>query len=487
MEDLPLVLSHAYINGQWIAADNGATLSVVNPANGALITEVPDMGASEAQAAVVAADKALQGWRKTTAKHRANLLKAWFELIVEHADALAKLLTTEQGKPYKEAYGEVIYGASFIEWFAEEAKRTYGDHIPAAMPGNRYLTIKQPVGVVTAITPWNFPVAMITRKVGPALAAGCTVVVKPGEDTPLCALAMAKLAEQAGIPAGVINVVTTARPAEVGEVLCTHPLVRKVSFTGSTPVGKHILRQAADTVKKVSMELGGNAPFIVFDDADLDKAVQGALISKYRNAGQTCVCTNRLYIHDAVYDQFMARYIGAVADLKLGDGLAEGTEIGPLINARAVAKVDALVAEAISQGANLVLGGQIADVGEQYYQPTILSDVTEQMNIAHQELFGPVTTVFRFNDEEDVIRRANDTPYGLAAYFYSRDNSRIWRVSEALEYGIIGINEGIISTEVAPFGGVKESGCGREGSKYGIEDYLEIKYLCLGVDQSPQY
>lgn len=482
MEKLRLALSAGYINGQWVAADHGETVPVVNPATGEVITQVPNMGPREAEAAVIAADTAFQSWRKTTAKHRAGLLKAWFDLIVEHADDLARLLTSEQGKPFKEAYGEVMYGASFIEWFAEEAKRTYGDHIPSAMPGTRYLTLKQPVGVVTAITPWNFPIAMITRKVGPALAAGCTVVVKPGEDTPLCALAMAKLAEQAGIPAGVINVVTTAQPADVGEVLCTHPLVRKVSFTGSTPVGKHILRQAADTVKKVSMELGGNAPFMVFEDADLDKAVQGALISKYRNAGQTCVCTNRLYVHDAVYDQFMTRYIEAVSQLKVGDGLAEGTEIGPLINARAVTKVDGLVAEAVRQGASLVLGGAVSDVGPHFYQPTILTDVTEQMAIAHQELFGPVTTVFRFNDEADVIRRANDTPFGLAAYFYTRDHSRIWRVSEALEYGIVGINEGIISTEVAPFGGVKESGCGREGSKYGIEDYLEIKYLCLGID-----
>ncbi|UXI03478.1 NAD-dependent succinate-semialdehyde dehydrogenase [Photobacterium sp. TY1-4] len=482
MEKLRLALSAGYINGQWVAAESGASVPVANPATGEVITHVPDMGPHEAEAAVLAADAAFQRWRKTTAKHRAGLLRAWFNLMVEHAEELARLLTSEQGKPYKEAYGEVLYGASFIEWFAEEAKRTYGDHIPSAMPGTRYLTLKQPVGVVTAITPWNFPIAMITRKVAPALAAGCTVVVKPGEDTPLCALAMAKLAELAGIPAGVINVVTTANPAPVGEVLCTHPLVRKVSFTGSTPVGKHILRQAADTVKKVSMELGGNAPFMVFDDADLDKAVQGALISKYRNAGQTCVCTNRLYVHDAVYDQFMARYIEAVSRLKVGDGLAEGTDIGPLINARAITKVDNLVAEAVCQGANLVLGGAVSDVGPQFYQPTILTDVTEQMAIAHQELFGPVTTVFRFNDEADVVRRANDTPFGLAAYFYTRDHSRIWRVSEALEYGIVGINEGIISTEVAPFGGVKESGCGREGSKYGIEDYLEIKYLCLGID-----
>ena len=349
------------------------------------------------------------------------------------------------------------------------------------MPTSRYLTIKQPVGVVSAITPWNFPVAMITRKAGPALAAGCTIVIKPGEDTPLCALAMAKLAELAGIPKGVINVVTTSQPVEVSEMLCTHPLVRKVSFTGSTPVGKHILHQAADTVKKVSMELGGNAPFIVFEDADIDKAVQGAMISKYRNAGQTCVCTNRLYVHNAIYDQFLEKYTAAVKALKVGAGLEEGSEIGPLINHKAIDKVQSLIREAVDQGARIIEGGQQSDKGELFFQPTILVDVDESMDIAHQELFGPVTTVFRFEKEEDVIARANDTPYGLAAYFYSQNLSRVWRVSEALEYGIVGINEGIISTEAAPFGGVKESGCGREGSKYGIEDYLEIKYLCMGI------
>ncbi len=481
MRYLDLVLSRAFINGEWVEANSGEQVAVVNPANGAVITSVPDMGKQDAEIAVVAAHNAFLDWRKTTAKHRSVLLKKWFDLIVENADALAKLLTTEQGKPYKEAYGEVMYGASFIEWFAEEAKRVYGDIIPSANPNNRYMTIKQPVGVVTAITPWNFPVAMITRKVGPALAAGCTVVVKPGEDTPLCALAMAALAEQAGIPKGVINVVTTSRPAEIGDVLCQHPLVRKVSFTGSTPVGKLILRQAADTVKKVSLELGGNAPFIVFDDADIEKAVQGALISKYRNAGQTCVCTNRLYIHDAIYDQFIDRYTQAVNELVIGDGLSEHSDIGPLINQKAVDKVDDLVTKAVEQGAKLTLGGRVSDVGAQFYLPTVLTDVTEEMDIAHQELFGPVSTIFRFSDEDDVIRRANDTPFGLAAYFYTQNHSRVWRVGEALEYGIVGINEGIISTEVAPFGGVKESGCGREGSKYGIDDYLEIKYLCHGI------
>ncbi|MRI34842.1 succinate-semialdehyde dehydrogenase (NADP(+)) [Endozoicomonas sp. OPT23] len=477
-----LTLSKAYIDGQWIQADSGKTAIVVNPASGEQVATVPDMGQAEAERAVIAADVAFKSWKKTTAKHRATLMKKWFDLMVQHADQLATLLTTEQGKPYKEAFGEVMYGASFIEWFAEEAKRAYGDQIPSASPSTRFLTLKQPVGVVTAITPWNFPVAMITRKAGPALAAGCTVVIKPGEDTPLCALAMAKLAEMAGIPAGVINVITTSKPAEVGEVLCTHPLVRKVSFTGSTPVGKHILRQAADTVKKVSMELGGNAPFIVFDDADIDKAVQGAMISKYRNAGQTCVCTNRLYVHNDVYDQFIEKYVAAVKALKVAPGLEEGSEIGPLINQKAIDKVQSLITVAVDQGAKLIEGGQQSAQGDLFFQPTILTEVTDKMDIAHQELFGPVTTVFRFESEDDVIERANDTPYGLAAYFYSQNLSRVWRVSEALEYGIVGINEGIISTEVAPFGGVKESGCGREGSKYGIEDYMEIKYLCMGID-----
>lgn len=481
MEDVHWILSRCLINGEWTEAADGARFPVINPATGAVLGDVPDMGRAEAGQAVAAASSALKSWRKTTAKHRARLLKRWFDLIEQHAEELARLMTAEQGKPYTEAYGEVLYGASFIEWFAEEAKRTYGDIIPSANPNTRYLTVKQPVGVVTAITPWNFPVAMITRKLGPALAAGCTVVVKPGEDTPLCALALARLSEEAGIPAGVINVVTTTQVAEVGEVLCTHPDVRKVSFTGSTPVGKRILHQAADTVKKVSMELGGNAPFIVFDDADLDEAVKGAVISKYRNAGQTCVCTNCLYVHDAVYDEFVSRFNKAVASLKVGNGMDPGVEIGPMINLRAVRKIESLVGGAITQGATLVMGGKRAAAGECYFEPTILNGVTEDMEIAHQELFGPVTTLFRFHREEEVIERANRTPYGLAAYFYTRSHDRIWRVSEALEFGIIGTNEGIISTEVAPFGGIKESGFGREGSKYGIDDYLEIKYLCQGV------
>jgi succinate-semialdehyde dehydrogenase/glutarate-semialdehyde dehydrogenase len=482
MEAAKLVQTHAYINGEWVESRSEAQFSIINPATGEQIAQVADLDKAEATEAIYAAERAFHGWKKTSTKQRSAILKKWHQLIIEHAEPLAHLMTREQGKPYPESYGEVLYGASFIEWFAEEAKRGYGDTIPAATSKNRYLTIKQPVGVVVAITPWNFPLAMITRKVGPALAAGCTVVLKPGEDTPLTALALGKLAEEAGVPAGVINIVTTTKVAEVGEVLCTHPLVRKVSFTGSTAVGKHILRQAADTVKKVSMELGGNAPCIVFDDADLDKAVKGALISKYRNAGQTCVCTNRLYVHDAIYDQFISKYTAAVMQLKVGDGVEAGTDIGPLINKKAVEKVTSIVEFAIEQGASLLLGGHRSRLGDCYYEPTILSEVSDKMDIAHQEIFGPVTTIFRFSSEEEVVEQANATPYGLAAYFFTENISRLWRVSEALEYGMVGINEGIISTEMAPFGGVKESGNGREGSKYGLDDYLEIKYLCMNVE-----
>lgn len=470
----------AYVNGQWVAAASGQTLAVYNPANGEFLAEVPDMSAAEASAAVEAADRAFGSWKKTTAKARGQLLRRWFELIMANQEALAQLLTAEQGKPLAEARGEVAYGASFVEWFAEEAKRTYGEHIPSPSPTSRLVTIRQPVGVVAAITPWNFPVAMITRKIAPALAAGCTVVLKPAEDTPLCALALTALAEEAGFPAGVINIVTTANPAAVGDTLTAHPLVRKVSFTGSTPIGKHILRQAADTVKKVSLELGGNAPFIIFDDADLDAAIKGVLISKYRNAGQTCVCTNRIYVQRGIYEQFIERFTQAVAGLKVGAGDQADSEVGPLINSKAIERVEGVVKAAIDEGAELLLGGARADQGELFYQPTLLGGVTEQMTIANQELFGPISTLFVFDEENEVIERANATPFGLAAYFYSRDIGRCWRVAEGLEYGMVGINEGIISNEVAPFGGVKESGIGREGSKHGIDDYLEIKYLCMG-------
>lgn len=480
MQNSELIKNQAYVDGQWVSAASGRTLEVLDPATGDRIGEVPDMSAAEASAAVEAADRAFASWKKTTAKERAALLRRWYELIMAHQETLAQILTAEQGKPLSEARGEVAYGASFVEWFAEEAKRTYGEQIPSPSPTTRLVTIRQPVGVVAAITPWNFPVAMITRKIAPALAAGCTVVVKPAEDTPLCALALADLAEQAGFPAGVINIVTTSDPVAVGDTLTSHPLVRKVSFTGSTPVGKHILHQAADTVKKVSLELGGNAPFIIFDDADLDAAIAGVLISKYRNAGQTCVCTNRIYVQRGVYDEFMQRFSKAITELRVGKGSDPETEIGPLINRKAVERVEKVVQQAQEQGARLVQGGRRHDAGELFFQPTLLCDVTEQMDIANQELFGPISTVFVFDDEEEVIARANATPFGLAAYFYSRDIGRCWRVAEGLEYGMVGINEGIISNEVAPFGGVKESGIGREGSRHGIDDYLEIKYLCMG-------
>lgn len=480
MQSSELVKSQAYVDGRWISAASGNTLEVLNPATGEKVGEVPDLSAAEASQAVEAADRAFASWKKTTAKSRGALLRRWFELIMENQEALAQLLTAEQGKPLAESRGEVAYGASFAEWFAEEAKRTYGDHIPSPAPNSRLITILQPVGVVAAVTPWNFPVAMITRKIAPALAAGCTVVLKPAEDTPLCALALAQLAEQAGFPEGVINIVTTADPASVGDCLTSHPLVRKVSFTGSTPVGKHILKQAADTVKKASMELGGNAPFIVFDDADLDEAVKGVLVSKYRNAGQTCVCTNRIYVQSGIKDAFVERFREEVAKLKVGRGEEADTEIGPLINRRAVERVEGVVDQAIGEGAELLLGGSRHEAGELFYQPTLLGNVNESMDIANQELFGPVSTLFVFDDEDDVIARANATPFGLAAYFYSRDIGRCWRVAEGLEYGMVGVNEGIISNEVAPFGGVKESGIGREGSRHGIDDYLELKYICMG-------
>ncbi|SIP89836.1 NAD-dependent succinate-semialdehyde dehydrogenase [Marinobacterium stanieri] len=480
MQSCKLEKNKAYIDGRWVSAASGKMHAVLNPATGEKVGEVPDLSAEEASAAVEAADRAFDGWRKTTAKQRCSLLRRWYELIMDNQEALAQILTKEQGKPLSEARGEVAYGASFAEWFGEEAKRTYGDHIPSPSPNNRLITILQPVGVVAAITPWNFPVAMITRKIAPALAAGCTVVLKPAEDTPLCALALAELADQAGFPAGVVNIVTTSDPVSVGDTLTSHPLVRKVSFTGSTPVGKHILRQAAGTVKKVSMELGGNAPFIIFDDADLDEAIKGVLISKYRNAGQTCVCTNRIYVQRDIKDQFVERFKTEVAKLKVGNGVDANTEIGPLINARAVDRVESVVRHAQEQGAELLYGGSRDDAGELFFQPTLLGNVDESMEIANQELFGPVSTLFVFDDEAEVIERANATPFGLAAYFYSRDIGRCWRVAEELEYGIVGINEGIISNEVAPFGGVKESGMGREGSRHGIDDYLEIKYLCMG-------
>ena len=479
LSDTSLLRQQAYIDGQWVDADSAQTFDVFNPASKTKLGTVPLMGAAETKRAIDAANAALPEWRAKSAKERANILKKWFELVMAASDDLATIMTAEQGKPFAEAKGEVVYGASFIEWFAEEAKRLYGDTVPAPTPDKRIVVVKQPIGVVASITPWNFPIAMITRKCAPALAAGCTVVAKPAEDTPYSALALAELAERAGIPKGVFNVVT-GTPQDIGAEITANPIVRKVSFTGSTNVGKLLMRQCADTVKKMSLELGGNAPFIVFDDADLDAAVAGVMASKYRNAGQTCVCANRIYVQDGVYDAFAAKMADAVSALKVGDGFEDGVSQGPLINEAAIEKVERLVADAVSKGAKVVVGGARHELGGTFYTPTILTGVTNAMACASEEIFGPVAPLYRFTDETDVVAQANDTPYGLAAYFYARDIGRVWRVAEALEYGIVGINEGIISTEVAPFGGVKESGLGREGGAYGIEEFVEVKYMCMG-------
>jgi succinate-semialdehyde dehydrogenase/glutarate-semialdehyde dehydrogenase len=474
-----LLRCNAFIDGQWTMSDDGSTLAVINPASGERVGQVPRMGGNETRRAIAAADKALPAWRGRTAADRARLLRRWFDAIVANQEDLAVLMTTEQGKPLAEARGEVAYSAAFIEWFAEEGKRVYGDTIPATQTDRRILVIRQPIGVCAAITPWNFPLAMITRKAGPALAAGCTMVVKPASQTPLSALALARLAEEAGIPAGVLNVVTGSATAIGGE-MTANPAVRKLSFTGSTEIGIELMRQCADTVKKLSLELGGNAPFVVFEDADLDAAVAGAIASKYRNSGQTCVCANRLLVHAPVYDAFVERLASAVARLRVGDGMAPGTTQGPLIDSRAVAKVEGHIADALSKGARLAIGGKRHGLGGNFFEPTILADVTPDMAVAREETFGPLAPVFRFGDENEAIHMANDTEYGLAAYFYSRDVGRVFRVSEALEYGIVGVNTGIISTEVAPFGGIKSSGVGREGSRYGIDEYLEMKYVCVG-------
>ncbi len=479
-QDNSLLRTQAYIDGQWADAEAGARFEVCNPADGSVLASVPDMGASETRRAIAAAEAALADWRARTAKDRAAILRRWFELMLAHQDELAVLMSSEQGKPLAEARGEVAYGAAFVEWFAEEGKRIYGDVIPAHGADKRIVVVKQAIGVVAAITPWNFPIAMITRKAAPALAAGCTIVIKPAEDTPLCALALAELAERAGVPRGVLNVVTTQRAAEVGGELTANPVVRKLSFTGSTEVGKLLMAQCAGTVKKVALELGGNAPFIVFDDADVDAAVAGAMASKYRNAGQTCVCANRLLVQDGIYDAFVAKLSEAVAKLKVGPGLSGEVQQGPLINQDAVAKVEELLGDAVAKGAKIACGGKRHALGGNFFEPTIVTGVTPAMRVAREEIFGPVAPLFRFHTEEEAIRMANDTEFGLAAYFYARDIARVWRVAEALDYGIVGINEGIISTEVAPFGGVKESGIGREGSKYGIDDFVEIKYLCMG-------
>ena len=480
LNDPALLKTSCLIDGEWTGADSGQTFAVSNPATGALIATVPDCGVDETRRAIEAAADAFPEWRSKTAKERSAILRSWFDLVVEHSEDLAQLMTAEQGKPLAEARGEITYGASFIEWFAEEAKRVYGDVIPAPLNDRRYVVIRQPVGVVAAITPWNFPVAMITRKCAPALAAGCPVVIKPSELTPLCALALAELSRRAGFPPGVFNVITTMESAAVGRELTSSSLVRKLSFTGSTGVGKLLLRDCAGTVKKVSLELGGNAPFIVFDDADLDAAVAGAMASKYRNSGQTCVCANRLLVQEGIYDAFAGKLAQAVEELRVGEGTGEGVNQGPLINEEAVEKVEGHIRDALEKGARLVTGGQRHALGGTFFEPTILADVTPEMRVACEETFGPVAPLFRFSTEEEAIALANDTDSGLAAYFYSRDIGRIWRVAEALEYGMVGINEGIISTEVAPFGGVKESGLGREGSKYGIEEFTELKYLCMG-------
>lgn len=481
LNDPSLLRQQAYVNGHWCEADSGARTEIRNPATNEVIGSVPNMGRAETRRAIEAAQAAQPAWRALTAKERANRLRQWFNLIMANQEDLARIMTAEQGKPLAEARGEIAYAASFIEWFAEEAKRAYGDVIPAHAGDKRILVQKEPVGVTAAITPWNFPSAMITRKAGPALAVGCAMVLKPAPQTPFSALALAALAEQAGIPAGLLSVIPADVDAsrEVGGELCDNPTVRKLSFTGSTGVGIKLMQQCAPSLKKLSLELGGNAPFIVFDDADLDAAVEGAIISKFRNAGQTCVCANRLYIQDGVYEAFAAKLQAAVAKLKVGNGMLEGITTGPLINAEAVAKVQRHLQDALDKGATLLGGG--SSLGGNFFEPTIVTGVTAEMAVAREETFGPLAPLFRFNDETEVIRQANDTEFGLAAYFYARDLSRVFRVAEALEYGMVGINTGVISTEVAPFGGMKSSGLGREGSKYGLDEYLEIKYLCLGI------
>jgi succinate-semialdehyde dehydrogenase/glutarate-semialdehyde dehydrogenase len=479
LKDSKLFRQACYVNGEWVDARSGGTIVVDNPATSEVLGTVPKLGAAETRMAIDAANAVLPAWRKKTAKERAAVVRRWYELMLENQEDLARLMTTEQGKPLTESKGEVIYAASFLEWFAEEAKRVYGDTIPGHQADKRIVVIKQPIGVVACITPWNFPLAMITRKAGPAIAAGCTVVLKPASQTPFSALALAELAERAGVPKGVFNVVTGSA-AEIGGELTSNPIVRKLSFTGSTEVGKVLMQQCASTVKKLSLELGGNAPFIVFDDADIDAAVEGAMASKYRNTGQTCVCVNRIYVQDGVYDAFAAKLSEAVKKLKPAPGLEPGATQGPLIDDKAVLKVEEHIDDATKKGAKVVLGGRRHALGGRFFEPTVIVDVTASMKIAHEETFGPVAPLFRFKTEEEAVALANDTEFGLAAYFYGRDIGRVWRVAEGLESGMVGINTGLISTEVAPFGGVKESGLGREGSKYGIEEFLEIKYLCLG-------
>jgi succinate-semialdehyde dehydrogenase / glutarate-semialdehyde dehydrogenase len=479
LKDPTLFREACYVNGEWIAADSSETIDVTNPATGDVLGTIPKMGADETRRAIEAANAAYPAWRARTAKERATILRKWFDLMMENQEDLAKMMTAEQGKPFKESMGEIVYAASFIEWFAEEGKRVYGDTIPQHAPGKRIVVTKEPIGVCAAITPWNFPAAMITRKCGPALAAGCTMVVKPATATPYSALALAELAERAGVPAGVFSVVTGSSGAIGGE-MTSNPIIRKLTFTGSTEIGKLLMEQCAGTVKKTSMELGGNAPFIVFNDADIDEAVLGAMASKFRNTGQTCVCANRLLVQDGVYEEFSKKLAAAVEEMRVGDGLKGETEQGPMIDMAAVEKVEEHIEDAVAKGAKVISGGSRHDLGGTFFQPTVLAEVNTDMKVTKEETFGPVAPLYRFETEEQALQMANDTEFGLAAYFYSRDIGRVWRVMEGLEYGIVGVNEGIISTEVAPFGGMKESGTGREGSKYGIEDYLEIKYGLIG-------
>lgn len=480
LQSTKLFQQQAYINGQWLAAQSNATVPVTNPATGEEIGTIPNMGVVEATQAVEAAYTALQSWKALTAQNRADILLTWYKLVLDHTDELALIMTIEQGKPLAEAKGEVRYAASFIQWFAEEGKRIYGDVIPTVNNQQRFIISKEPVGVVAAITPWNFPIAMITRKAAPALAAGCTVVIKPANETPYCALAIAKLAEKAGIPAGVINVVT-GKSQEIGSVFTSHEKVKKLTFTGSTPVGRLLMQQCSSTIKKLALELGGNAPLIVFDDADLDKAVQGAIFAKFRNAGQTCVCANRIYVHDNIYQAFAEKFVQEVQKFKVGNGLEDGVQIGPLINEKAVLKAQQLIDDAVSKGAKVACGGKQHALGQTFYEPSVLTNVDRTMEIVQEEIFGPVAPLIRFTDEADVVAQANDTIFGLAAYVYSENISRLWRVSEQLEYGMVGMNATAISNEVVPFGGVKQSGVGREGSKYGLEEFMTIKYMCLGL------
>ena len=480
LKDSALFRDRAYVDGAWVEADSGRRFAVDDPADGSVVGTVPDMGAAETRRAIDAAAAALPAWRALPAKERSRILRKWFDLIVASADDLALLLTTEQGKPLAEAKGEILYGASFVEWFAEEAKRVYGDVIPSPTADRRLIVVKQPIGVVAAITPWNFPNAMITRKVAPGLAVGCTFVLKPAEQTPYSALALAELAERAGVPRGVLNIVTGTDAPAIGQELCANPVVRKVTFTGSTEVGRILMRQSADTIKKLSLELGGNAPFIVFDDADLDAAAEGALASKYRNAGQTCVCANRIYVQDGVHDAFAAKLAEKVRAFKVGRGTEPGVTIGPLIDDPGLAKVEDHVADATAKGAKVLLGGKRHALGGRFFEPTVLTGMKPDMKVAREETFGPVAPLFRFREDAEAVALANDSEFGLCAYFYARDVGRIFRVAEAIESGIVGINVGIISTEVAPFGGVKQSGLGREGSKYGVDEFLEIKYLAVG-------